>query len=172
MTIKEELLRDFSKPQMIFLANKIGANQESFDELIDLFLHDDIKVTQRAAWLLSHCVDQHPWLIEKHIEAIILNLEKDVNDAVKRNTLRVLQFMEIPEESMGILAEHCFNYLNSGKEPIAIKAYSMTILFNIVKVFPELKEELQMSIEDQLPFGSAGVKNRGNKILKALQKIN
>ncbi len=172
MTIKEELLRDFSKPQMIFLANKIGANQESFDELIDLFLHDEIKVTQRAAWLVSHCVDLHPWLIEKHIEKIILNLEKDVNDAVKRNTLRVLQFMEIPEESMGILAEHCFNYLNSGKEPIAIKAHSMTILFNIVKVFPELKEELQMSIEDQLPFGSAGIKNRGNKILKALQKIN
>ena len=172
MTIKEELLRDFSKPQMIFLANKIGANQESFDELIDLFLHEEVKVTQRAAWLLSHCVDRHPWLMDKHIKAVILNLNNDVNDAVKRNTLRVLQFKEIPEELMGILAGHCFNYLNSGKEPIAIKAHSMTILFNIVKVFPELKEELQISIEDQIPFGSAGIKGRGTKILKALRKIN
>jgi hypothetical protein len=48
----------------------------------------------------------------------------------------------------------------------------MTVLFNIVKKYPELKDELKMSIEDQLPYGSAGFKSRGRRILKSLEKIS
>lgn len=171
MTLKEELLKEFSKPHVVYLSNKIGPDQEAFDELIMLFLHDEYRVTQRAAWVVSHCADNHPWLLEKHLESIILNLQNDINDAVKRNTVRVLQHMEIPEDLMGILADICFGFLNSGKEPVAIKAHSITILYNIAKKYPELKEELMVSIEDQMPYASVGLKNRGNKILKKLQSL-
>ena len=140
MTLKEELLKEFSKKYVFNLAKKIGPDQERFDELIMLFLHDEYRVTQRAAWVLSHCVDNHPWLLEKHLEPIILNLQNDINDAVKRNTVRVLQFMEIPEDLMGILADACFKFLNSGKEPVAIKAHSMTILYNITRKFTRIKK--------------------------------
>ena len=171
MTLKEELLDDFSKVQMVRLSHRIGSNQEDFDEVINLFLSKNDKVSSRAAWLLSHCCDDHPWLVDKHIGSIILNLQNKINDAVKRNTLRVLQLKQIPEDLHGVTAEVCFKFLNSGKEPIAIKAHAMTILFNIVKIYPELKEELKVSIEDQFPFGSAGFKNRGKKILKALERL-
>ncbi|MCG8311346.1 MAG: hypothetical protein MI975_28415 [Cytophagales bacterium] len=171
MTIREELLKDFSKAQMIQLSSEIGPNQEAFDELIELFLSKDEHISKRAAWLVSHCFDKHPWLVEKHLEAIILNLRDNVNDPVKRNSVRILQFMPLPEALMGVAAETCFRFLNSGKEAIAIKANSMTILFNIVKIYPELKEELKLSIEDQMPFGSAGFKSRGAKILKALENL-
>ena len=172
MTLRDEILEDYSKPYVVYLANKIGADQEAFDELMELFLGDDYRVTQRAAWVLSHCVDNYPWLIEKHLERMILNLQKQVHVAVKRNTVRVLQFIDIPEDLMGITAELCFGFLNSGKEPVAVKAHSMVILFNIVKKFPELKEELKLSIEDQMPFGSAGFKRRGSKSLRSLKKMS
>lgn len=171
MTLREEILREHSKQHTVWLANRIGPNQEAFDELLELFLGDDYRVTQRAAWVVSHCADNHPWLIDKHLQPIIENLQKPVHVAVKRNTVRILQFVDIPEDLLGITAEICFDFLNSGKETIAVKAHSMTILYNIVKKFPELKEELKLSIEDQLPFGSAGFKNRGSKILKALDKM-
>ncbi|MCK5279227.1 MAG: hypothetical protein KAQ62_19445, partial [Cyclobacteriaceae bacterium] len=61
--------------------------------------------------------------------------------------------------------------LNSGKEPVAVKVFAMTVLFNIVQVYPELSEELEISIEEQMPFCSAGFKSRGRKVLKALSKI-
>ena len=79
--------------------------------------------------------------------------------------------MDIPDDLLGITADICFSFLNSCQEPVAIRAHSMTILYNIVKKYPELKEELKVSIEDQIPYGSAGIKNRGNKILKALEKL-
>ena len=172
MTLKEELFKGYSKPHTVYLANKIAPNQETFDELVELMLSPDMKISQRAAWIFSHCVEQRPWLIKKHLKLIINHLENPAHDAVKRNTLRVLQFIEIEEDEMGILADLCFKFLYSAKESIAIKAHSMTILYNIAKKYPELKNELKMAIQEQLPFGSAGIKNRGNKILRALEKIS
>jgi hypothetical protein len=172
MNLREDLLREFSKAHTVDIARKIGANQEDFEELITLFLGKEYRVTQRAAWVVSHCADEHPWLIEKHIEPMILNLQKPVNDAVKRNTLRVLRYVEIPEDLMGIAADICFKYLLSGKEPVAVKVHAMDVLFNITRKFPELKEELKLAIEDQMPFGSAGFRSRGGKILKSLNNMS
>lgn len=171
MSMREELLKEFSKSHTVHLAKKIGADQAAFDEMVELMLHDEIKVTQRAAWVVSHCFDDYPWLIEKHLETLIDNLANTSTDTVKRNTVRILQFVDIPDDLLGITADTCFSLLNSSKESIAVRAHCMTILFNVVKKYPEMKEELKVSIEDQLPFASAGIKNRGLKILKAIEKL-
>lgn len=170
-SLREELLKEHSKPHTVYLANEIGANQEAFDELMVLFLGDEYRVTQRASWVVSHCYDVHSWLLQKHLKAVVENIQGPVHVAVKRNTLRMLQLIDIPEELLGLTAELCFNFLNSGQESIAVKANAMTVLFNIVKKYPELKGELKITIEEQMPFGSTGFKNRGSKILKALKKL-
>jgi hypothetical protein len=45
----------------------------------------------------------------------------------------------------------------------------MTVLANLAKKLPELKNELVPLIEDQMPFGSAGFISRGRKVLKELK---
>ncbi len=171
MSLRDDILQEYSKAQTVKIASQIGSNQESFDELIKLFLGNEYRVTQRAAWIVSHCADENPWLIDPHIESMLLNLQHTASDPVKRNTLRVLRYVDIPEDLMGLAAELCFKFLQSGKEPVAVKVHSMDILLNIVKKYPELKDELKFSIKDQMPFGSAGFKNRGGKILKALENL-
>lgn len=44
-SLREELLKEHSKPKTVYLANEIGANQEAFDELMALFLGDEYRVT-------------------------------------------------------------------------------------------------------------------------------
>ena len=148
----------------------IEAVEDLFDEFMTLFLGDDYRITQRSAWVLSHCIDNHPWLMIKHLEALVVNLQNDgVSDAVKRNTVRVLQFAEIPEKLAGLTADLCFSFLQSHKEPIAVKAYAMTIIYNLSMRYPELSNELVLIIEDLLPYGSPGIRSRGMKILKAIK---
>lgn len=171
MDIKKELLKEHSKAQAVKISNYIGDAPEKFDELITLFLADEYRVTQRAAWVVSHCADQYPELIEPHLEKLILNLKNKVHVAVKRNTVRVLQDVEIPEELLGETADICFTLMQSGEETIAVKVFAMTVLGNICVKFPELKNELIPLIEDQMPYGSAGFKSRGKKILKNLSKL-
>jgi hypothetical protein len=171
LDIKKELLKEHSKAQAVKISNYIGDDPEKFNQLITLFLADEYRVTQRAAWVVSHCADQYPKLIEPHLEQLILNLKNQVHVAVKRNTVRVLQDVEIPEELLGETADICFNLMQSGEETIAVKVFAMTVLGNICVKFPELKNELIPLIEDQMPYGSAGFKSRGKKILKNLTKL-
>lgn len=46
----------------------------------------------------------------------------------------------------------------------------MTAIFNLSAKYPEIKPELKLLIEMQLPNGSAGFISRGKKILKKLNQ--
>jgi hypothetical protein len=172
MDIRKQLLTEHSKPNTELITQYIDNHQERFDILMNLFLNDDYRVTQRAAWVVGDVSRKYPDLVNKHLEKIVLNLRKEnLHDAIKRNTVRVLQEIKIPETLWGDTADVCFGLLLSKNEPVAVKCFSMTVLLNIVKQVPELKEELKIIIEDQMPYCSAGFKSRGNKTLKALEKI-
>ena len=170
MNIREELLREHSKVQAMKITHYIGDQQDRFDELINLFLHDEYRVSQRASWVISHCYDQHPQLLESHIVTLWENLQKDQNDAVKRNTLRAFQTLPLPEEVQGIAATLCFDFLANPNESIAVRAHSMTVLYRLCLQEPELFPELAMLLEEVIPTGSAGLRSRGKKILKQIRK--
>ena len=171
MDIKKEILKEYSKPQVVKVANYIADDKERFAELLDLMLDQEYRISQRAAWVMSHCVDTHQHLIIPHLKKVISNLRGPIPVAVTRNTLRILQFIEIPTDLLGEIADIGFKIMESGNQPIAVKVFAMTVLANICEQEPELKNELVILIEDQMPYGSAGFKNRGGKILKKLRSL-
>lgn len=172
MDLKAAILKEHSKPQAILIQQYIGSNQELFDELMTHFFSNQYRVTQRAAWIMSHCVEKYPFLIQPHLEKMVYNLgDKKIHVAVKRNTVRMLQEVEVPEDLMGTLADYCFKFLLDPKEAVAVRVFSMTILYNICKKEPDLANELKVVIEEFLPHGTAGFKSRGKRILKGLNKL-
>ena len=50
MNLREEILKEHSKTQCNKIVNWIGNSQKRFNELFELFLNDEYRVTQRAAW--------------------------------------------------------------------------------------------------------------------------
>jgi hypothetical protein len=76
----------------------IGADQKRFNSLITIFLAGPYRITQRAAWPLSYCVKNHPFLIDRHYPSILkMAVKPDAHVAVKRNIVRLLQFVEVPD---------------------------------------------------------------------------
>lgn len=171
MNLIKELQKDFNKRTCDQMVRYIGSDKTRFSELVNAFLNSSIRITQRAAWPLSYCAKAHPELIKPHLKKIILNLKKpNLHDAIKRNTVRLLQFVNIPKSLQGHVLEICFVYLEDVKQPIAIRVFSMTVLANLSQEHPDLKPELITLIEDQMPYGSAGFVSRGKKVLKSLRK--
>jgi hypothetical protein len=169
MDIKKEILRGHTKTQVNKVVKLIGRDPKKFKALVEIYLEGPYRVTQRAAWPLSYCVEEHPELIEPHLKTILDYTKKPgVHDAVKRNTVRLLQFIDIPKRFHARIAEMCFAYLQDTKEPIAIRVFSMTVLSKIVRAHPDMKEELRITIEDLMPYGSAAFLSRGKKVLKEL----
>ena len=169
MKLREEILKEHSKTQCAKIVKWVGSNQARFDELFRLFLNDEYRVVQRAAWPLSYCVIAHPSLISKHWKRLLKNLQKPgLHDAVKRNSIRLMQDIEIPEKYHGDVMNTCFSYLESPAEPLAVKVFSMSVLGNIAMRYPDIKAELKLIIEDQLPRQTAGFKSRAKKVLKQI----
>ncbi len=170
LDLKEVILKEHSKKQCNKIVGYIGNNPVRFAELVKIFLDGPYRVTQRAAWPLSCCIEQNPKLIEPHLKRVLnYTIKPNVHDAVKRNVVRLLQFIEVPKQLQGLTAEICYQFFNDKKEPIAVRVFSMTVLVNLAKKLPDLKNELIPLIEDQMPFASAGFISRGRKVLKELK---
>ncbi len=171
MNLKAEILKEYSKPHTMKMVRYIGNDQSRFDELVDALLKGDKKIAQRAAWIMTYSIEAHPSLMIPHLETLLENLRNPVHDAIKRGTIRSLEYIEIPEELMGLVADICFEFLDSPKESIAVRVFSMSALFKVCEKEPELSNELKLVIEDYYPHGSAGFKSRAKKILKGISKL-
>jgi hypothetical protein len=170
MNLVKLILYEDSKPQMEKISRYVGKDPKRFAELIDVFLAGPYRVTQRASWPLSSIVEHNPMLIKPHLKTILGYLSKETEHvAVRRNILRLLQFIKIPRSFQSTTINLCFNFLGNPREPIAVRVFAMTVLANLAKENPDLKNEIIMVIEDQLPYGSAGFLSRGRKILKELK---
>jgi hypothetical protein len=117
---------------------------------------------------VSNCGIADPALVKPYLKKMAEYLKKPAHVAVRRNILRVLQFTEIPKSLQGVLVDACFKFLLAKDETIAVKAFSMTVLANIAKKNPDLKNELKIVIEEVLPFSGPGVRARGKKVLHEL----
>ncbi len=169
MDLRKTILAEHSKANCLKIVKWIGTDQKKFDALFKLFLEDDYRVVQRASWPLSYSVHAHPFFIQQHFDKLLKNLKKPkLHDAVKRNTVRILQSITVPERLRGVLMDICFGYITSPIEKAAIKAFSLTILYNLSKQYPEIKHELKLVIEDRWEYESAAFKSRARKILKEL----
>lgn len=172
MDLREAILEEHSKRQVLRIAAYVGADCKRFARLMNLFLSGDYRIGQRSAWVVNWCTRKHPELIVPWLKKMVLNLQREeLHDAVKRNTLRVLGDVKLPEEVQGAAAEVCFRFLLSKDEAVAVKAFAMTVLGNICRQHPGLKQEVKMVIKDMLPYGTAAIKSRGSKILKQIEMM-
>lgn len=172
MNIRDEILADRSKANIVRIAKYVGNDSERFKILVKLFLYDEWRVNQRAIWVMVHCVETYPQLIYPYLEDLLENVQKPTAcNAARRNTTKILSEIDIPEKYQGQALDICFHFLLSMQEQIAVKVFSMQVIFNISKNEPDLLRELAATIETQLTYGSAGFKARGKKILKEIRQI-
>jgi hypothetical protein len=146
----------------------IGHDQQRLDELFNLFVSDEYRVVQHAAWPLSYAVIAHPPLIKKHFSKLIANLSRPgIHDAVKRNTMRLLQDITIPKKYHGRLMDTCFKYISIPGEAAAVKAFSLTVLEKLANTYPEIIPEIKLLIEENYERETAAFKVRAKKFLKS-----
>ncbi len=169
MNLREEILKEHSKVQCSKIVQWVGDSQQRFNELFLLFLNDEYRVTQRAAWPVSNCVAAHPEFIKTNFGKLLRNLQKpNLHDSIKRNSIRLLQHVDIPQKYQGDTMNICFQYLESPTEAVAIKAFSLTVLSKLAKQYPEIIPEVKILIEDQMPHQTAAFRTRARDFLKSV----
>ncbi len=152
-------------------AGSAAGSPEMLTSLLSFTFSGNNKLSSRAAWILGKLADKDPGAIMPFVNRLIDGLAALGNDSTIRSVLRILSLTElsgIDSRRHGLLADYCFSTLNSGYSPIAARAYSMEIVYNLVQIYPELTNELVLSLGLIRESDSAGIRARGRMILKKL----
>jgi hypothetical protein len=149
MDIEKLLLDEHSKKQTMRIVNYVGDDRQRFKQLMKIFLEGEYRVTQRAAWPLSYAARAHPQLIKPYFKKLIAKLEETGHHpSIPRNILRIFEAIEIPEAHHGRLVDLCLKFIHDARLPAGIRAFALSTAANICKLYPELKSELTMMLDE------------------------
>jgi 8-oxo-dGTP diphosphatase len=147
-------------------------NRETLKKLFDYSFSDDKKLAFKASWTLSKIFEKYPGMFSHDLQLATERIGSIANESVQRSFLKMISMSDLTSYSQklhGILADHCFNMLRSGFSAVAVKAYSMEIIYKLALIYPELKDELSATIGILMGEGTAGIVARGYAILKKLK---
>jgi hypothetical protein len=168
MDIREALIAEHSKAQTFKIVAYIDGDVDRFAELMRLFLGDTYRLSRRSAWAVGNCVERHPDLIKPYYPKLFTQLERtDVHAAVKRNIVRLLQFVTVPKRYKGRVFDACYDLIDDPKESIAVRCFSLTVAAKVANNSPELLNELRMVSTKYPQADSAGFRSRMRQVFGA-----
>ena len=164
MNLKDAILKEHSKKQCERIVKWIGTDKKRFAELFKLFLGNEYTITQRAAYALSVSVEKHPELITPYYKKLLDNLAvPGKHEAVARNTMRLLQFVELPRRYHGRIMHISFRFIEDPSTPAAVKAFSLSVLERLAKIYPDIVNEIRAIVNDRWDQETQAFHSRGRR---------
>jgi hypothetical protein len=144
------------------------------NELVKFCLDKDHLISSRAACVLGYCFEVDKKMVIPYFDKLIDNLKNEhLHNGVIRNTLRLFQKHPVPQKKESQMLDMCYGYINDSGEAIAVRAFAMTVIYNISLPYPELLLELKgVLIHINHPEESAGIKSRIKNTLNQIEKLS
>ena len=166
MNIREALAAEHSKRQTARIVKYVGHDSVRFKELMDVFLSNEYRPVQRAAWSVNCCGERHPELVTPYFSKLMRILDRDdVHTGAHRNILRMFQFVEIPKRWGGKLYDTCTRFLDDADRPVGVRVFALTIAAKIADGEPSLMSELRAIAEKQIPHTTVALRSRAKRVL-------
>lgn len=148
------------------IVDYIGSDPKRFAELMSIFFEGEYRLTQRAAWPMNYCAERYPHLISPYLSRLVGQLERDVvHDAVKRNALRLMQFVDLPSRLKGKTYSICVDLIAEPLQPVAVKVFAVTVAAKIARSSPDLMKELRLVVKEMLPHSSVALQKRAREVI-------
>ena len=103
MDLRAALLAEHSKRQTERIVEYVGDDPEGFAELMQLFLGPVYRVSQRAAWAVSNCIERHPELVKPYYGKMLEQLEREMSSGCCSSST----FRSDTEDAFSMRVTHC-----------------------------------------------------------------
>tara|TARA_R110002012_G_scaffold109650_4_gene253730 strand:+ start:817 stop:1374 length:558 start_codon:yes stop_codon:yes gene_type:complete len=170
-----------SRKKRQYYANLVIKQPELIPLLLDILSKTDDKLSARAAWVLEFLCKEHLNKFTPYIDVFLPLLHRVKIDSALRPCAKICEYMAdayfgkephrlkqtlIPNQKETII-EACFDWMIT-EQKVAVKAYSMHILFLFGKEFDWIYPELRVILERDFHEQSAAFKARSRHILKKI----
>jgi len=171
MDIRAHLHQGTSRNTADAIADHVGSDPRRFKELMRCMLDDDRRTGQLASHAATIVCDRHPELVAPYVARLLGTLGSPVHEAVQRNSIRMMQTCPLPKNLHGRITEAMFERIADPGASIAQRAFAITVAMRMVQLYPELKQEMTLLLEDALRVDPGpAVRSRAGKALKVLRK--
>jgi len=157
-----------SKQSALILADLLIKQPTLINIIFDMMEKEVDKKHWKAAWIFDHVYDANKKLIDPYLDRMIPLFTNTRSSSIQRIVGKLLSFYDINNKIDGVFINTCFDMLISPTVLVAVKVDAMQLIYNTTSIFPELKSELKLTIEEHIPNNSVGFKSRAKKLLKKL----
>lgn len=159
------------REQADFISDLIIGKPILLPELLEIIFAKEEPVSRRAAWPLRIISQKDKTIVEPFVPEIIDELESMEIVPILKLLLAVLVVTDIPKDYQGQLLQITSEILTNKGSSVASLIYSMDIFFKLSVNEPDLLNELKIMLEQLLPYGSPGVKNKSTKLIKRINRL-
>ncbi|MEM7296884.1 MAG: hypothetical protein AAF391_01295 [Bacteroidota bacterium] len=140
------------------MLTKIRSDDKNIDLLLQWSIVTDQPLGWRSVWLLRQILKKNDPILRPHIQKA-LDLFTTFNESQKREWLKLLENQDLDDDEEGFLFDHCINEWKRINYHPALRASAASILFKVLKKYPELKEELShLMTSEYMESLSPGIK--------------
>lgn len=125
-------------------------------------------VTSRFLWLLSELGEIDTVRLRKALPDLMNLLDPHAKERYAATIANFWILAGVPDENEAEAIDLLFRWLRSINTNVTTKSRSMTVLLKLCQKYPDLKNELRLSIEDQVDKYTADFRKRSEKILSKL----
>ena len=164
-----KILTDSLRMTVDIATEAVDGKLEYFEAVLTLAIGDEAPLNMRASRVIALIVDKYHGLMMPFVDKIA-NLFPNFNsDGQKRSFAYVLSkyVNRLSEDNQAKMIDVCFDYLLSN-EKVAVKYNCMKFLFEMTKLYPELRGELQSAIDFNLTEGIFRMNGEIKKIYKTI----
>ncbi|MBW4891610.1 hypothetical protein KXQ82_17925 [Mucilaginibacter sp. HMF5004] len=184
-TIKDqqELLLHISetigKSKVLKLTDILYNRNFAISNLVPITFHPKREIAFRAAWLLENLILSNPAKYVNDIEQICEAFPKVTNKSCLRHYTKTIMHLTAPQADklvksklctidMEQVIERCFELIIDKNSPVAVKAFSSQVLFNLRCRHNWIAEVLTDQIKIMMDGGEPAIKAKGRKLLSYL----
>ncbi len=186
---KEYLIQQLNNMENAMLVNRmrvvqiVNENKELFPFLLEIVFDVNNKTSIKAAWVLELvCAEKLDWLAP-HLNYFSENISQVKFDSAVRPVSKICELLakahtsnhtsnfkkEITKAHIAKFIEAGFDWL-IGDQKVAVKAFTMEMLYLFGKNEDWVHEELQLIIQQNIALESSAYLARGKKILSWINK--
>jgi hypothetical protein len=168
----DSLLPDTSRLTADIAVEFIIEHPRVFRDFLDASMIQEYPLSMRASRVIYLVAREKPHLIKPYIKEILDTFPGLHDQSVIRNLLHIFDnFIDIlPEKQLGQLLSLCFSYVEDLHQAIAVRTYSLKLLYLISQQLPGIKPELVAIINFHLPESPNAFKSQAKQIIRKLNK--
>ncbi|HBS87890.1 MAG: hypothetical protein A2W91_10760 [Bacteroidetes bacterium GWF2_38_335] len=147
MDLEKQLLADLSKGNVQFVSNVILNDLNLLDKLWNIITSSPAPLPMRAAWTMQQIIEEFPELLNKYYSRLVPQIEKCPDDSTRKVLMKMIILTELKEKHINKLYDICYRYFLDAKRSLAVRAYSLEILYKISLKYPELSNEVLLLLD-------------------------